>query len=128
MFSISESPDVNAMFRVVLEAKFHENPEDDDIPASALVAALAIELRNCLRAKEVEREGMAAERRWEEWLAITATRREWRCAMAYAAGHWKEWPSWTEDAKEVAVRQLLSPFEVSPETIAAFRQDLERGW
>ena len=61
----------------------------------------------------------------EEWLAITATRREWRCAMAYAVGHWKEaWPSWTEDAKEAAVRQLLSPFEVSPETIAAFRQDL----
>src|SRR5688572_12829608 len=125
MFTVTELPHLTALFRAMLEAKFHSNPEDEDLAASSLLAEVVLKLRDCLIAAEREQDGISAEQRWKEWLAITPARREWRVSVAYAARNWKDcWSSWAPDVKERAVRQLLSPFDVSDTTIAEFSDEL----
>lgn len=125
MFTVTELPHLTALFRAVLEAKFHNSPEDEDLAASSLLAETALQLRDCLREAEVKQDGVSAEQRWSEWLAITPARREWGVALAYAARKWKDcWSAWLPDTKERAVRQLLSPFDVSDATIIEFSEAL----
>lgn len=127
MFTVTELPHLTALFRAILEAKFHSSPEDEDLAASSLLAETALQLRDCLRAAEMKQDGVSAEQRWSEWLAITPARREWRVALVYATRNWKDsWSSWLPVARERAVRQLLSPFEVSDTALAEFLAELEQ--
>jgi hypothetical protein len=112
-----------------LEAKFHEDPVDRDIAASPFVAEVAIRVRDEIKRLEIEREGEQARRRWAEWELIVPERREWKVARAIAARTWKHsWPQWNTEMREGAVRQLLSPFDVSRETATAFAAELESQW
>ena len=129
MFTVSDLPRLNALFRALLEAKFHEHPSDLDVPASPFVAEMIAEVRDCLRALELERDGSAAEKRWTAWLSIDSSRREWRIAQGFAVEAWRRsWSSWTEDARGQAIGQLLSPFDVTSELIKTFSKELEEAW
>lgn len=94
-----------------------------------MVAELVVQLRDCLMQLEIDREGVAARRKWEEWLAITPARTEWRAAKAYAVRMWRaEWPRWSDEDKRRLVLTLFSPFIVTPEMVATFAGEIEHAW
>jgi hypothetical protein len=129
VFTVTRTSELTALFRVLLEAKFHEDPVDRDIAASPFVAQMAIRVRDELMCLEIEREGERARQRWAEWALITPERREWKVASMIAARMWQHsWAQWTAEMRESIVHQLLSPFDVSREAATAFVAELEARW
>ncbi len=129
MFTVTDEAHLFALFRVLLEAKFHENPSDTDIAVSRLVADLAVQVRDCLRQVEVGREGDAAQRKWEQWLTISPKRTEWRLAKAYAVRMWRDvWPRWKDEDRQRVIATLFSPFILTPEMATRFAAELDGAW
>lgn len=121
MFTVTSYPELVALLRAVLEAKFHKDPDDTDVPGSAILARVAIRLRDAAIAEEVRRDGAAAEDRWREWMKLGPERSEWEGAMAYAVVAYKDaWASWSTDERIAAVEELLSPFEPGKEGVLQF--------
>jgi hypothetical protein len=115
--------------RVIVEAKFHKNPNDTDIGASSLVAELAVRLRDCLKQIQIDKEGAAGQRRWDEWLAMTPARTEWGAAKAHAVRMWRaHWPRWNDEDRRSVIAALFTPFIVTPEMIATFAGEIEQAW
>jgi hypothetical protein len=128
MFASSSLGEVLAILRAILAAKFHDQPDDLDVPQSASLAEVAVRLREAARKEEVRREGQAAEERWREWLSIGPERREWRAARAYAISRWKAiWPRWSPDERRAAAVTLLSPYEPGEQGLAQFLAEVEAG-
>ena len=51
----------------------------------AELAQVALRVRDAVIAFEVQREGAAAEARWQHWVRLDPTRPEWEGARSYAA-------------------------------------------
>ena len=57
MFSSSSHAELLALLRAIVEAKFHKDPGDLDVPGSAVLAQVALRVRDAVIAFEVQREG-----------------------------------------------------------------------
>lgn len=126
MFQIDSYPELLALFRAVIEAKFHPNPEDLDIPGSTILADVANRLVRAKVDEEVKLYGEAARSRWRAWARTGPERDEWKSAHRYAASMWKTiWPTWSVQERRSAARTLLSPFELDEVTVDAFLREVE---
>ena len=126
MFQIDSYPELLALLRAVMEAKFHRDPEDLLVPGSAILAEVANRLARAVRDEAIRIEGDAARSRWSTWIQIGPDRDEWKSAVTYAAAMWKKiWPKWSVDERRVAARCLLSPFEVEETTLDVFLCEVE---
>lgn len=114
------------MLRAIVEAKFHKDPEDADVPGSAILAGVAVRIRDEVMAEEVRREGAVAESRWRDWIRIGPERREWEAARNYAAGMWTDtWHHWSADERRAAAEYLLSPFDPGDAGLLLFLTEVE---
>lgn len=126
MFQVDSVPELLALLRAVMEAKFHPDPEDLDIPGSAILAEVANRLARAVRDEKIGTGGDAARSRWSIWIQIGADRDEWKSAVKYAAAMWKKiWPKWSVEERRFAARCLLSPFEIEEATLDAFLCEVE---
>jgi hypothetical protein len=96
----------------MVEAKFHEDPRDLDIPGGPLVAALVNKIADALQ----DSERFGSDETWQTWRTLTPDREEWRNALMFVKhrGDWLDRP--TPQQLEYA-RCLLSPFHVSDELL-----------
>jgi hypothetical protein len=126
MFSSSSHAELLALLRAIVEAKFHKDPDDLDVPGSAILARVAVRIRDEIVAEEVRREGRVAEARWREWVNLGSERREWEGAKGYAAVAWRDaWANWSTDDRRAAARYLLSPFDPGEEGLLKFLAEVE---
>jgi hypothetical protein len=121
MFSSSSHAELLALLRAIVEAKFHKDPGDLDVPGSAVLAQVALRVRDAVIAFEVQREGAAAEARWQHWVRLDPTRPEWEGARSYAAAEWvRVWARWSAEERYRAAVALLSPFELEEAAMNQF--------
>jgi hypothetical protein len=126
MFQIDSYYELNALLRAVIEAKFHRDPDDLDVPGSALLADVVNRLARAVAEESIKIDGDAARTRWSAWIHTGPERDEWKSAVVYAASMWpKIWPKWSVEDRRVAARQLLSPFELEDATLDAFLREVE---
>ncbi|WP_437997797.1 hypothetical protein WMF26_45300 [Sorangium sp. So ce185] len=126
MFSSSSHAELLALLRAIVEAKFHKDPDDLDVPGSAILARVAVRIRDEIVAEEVRREGGVAEARWREWIDLGPERREWEGAKDYATVAWRDaWAKWSADERRVAAKHLLSPFEPGEAGLLRFLAEVE---
>lgn len=118
-FRINEYHELLALHRALLEAKFADDPNDRDIAGSPFVAKFAREVIKALVGHDGDRKGQQGVDRWEKWLALDSSRREWRVALQRARER-PEWGKWDEAERRDCARVLLAPFRVSDEQITAF--------
>ncbi|WP_437968478.1 hypothetical protein WMF04_03935 [Sorangium sp. So ce260] len=125
MMEIKSHAEALALLRVIVEAKFHSNPDDRDVPGSSVLAALAVRIRESVVAEEIRREGAVAAERWSEWSRLGPSRPEWAAARDFAASSWREiWGEWSEAQKRDAATVLLSPFEVDRDDLSMFLDEV----
>ncbi|WP_438006701.1 hypothetical protein WME89_50420 [Sorangium sp. So ce321] len=125
MIEIKSHPEALALLRAIVEAKFHPNPDDLDVPGSSILAALAIRIRDSVVAEEVRREGNSAAERWSSWSRLVPSRPEWAAARDFASSYWRGvWEKWSEAQKRDAVAVLLSPFEVEQDELSLFLDEV----
>jgi hypothetical protein len=126
MVSFSSQAERLALLRAIVEAKFHKDPDDLDVPGSAILARVAVRIRDEAVAEEVRREGPVAEARWREWINLGPERREWQGAKDYAVVAWRgAWAKWSADERRVAAEHLLSPFDLGEAGLLKFLAEIE---
>ncbi|WP_437723154.1 hypothetical protein [Sorangium sp. So ce861] len=126
MFSSSSHAELLALLRAIIEAKFHKNPDDLDVPGSAILARVAVRIRDEIVAEEVRREGGVAEARWRDWINLGPERREWEGAKDYAVVAWRDaWANWSADDRRAAAQYLLSPFDPGEAGLLKFLAEVE---
>ena len=116
---ISDSNKLLALHRALMEAKFTSIANDEDVAGSSYVAEIATEVVDVLIQIEIKNERHDSVERWNKWLEIDSTRREWAIALSKAkkANYWE---NWTIQEKELYSKILLSPFKVSPILLQEF--------
>jgi len=119
VFSVCDYYELLALHRALLEAKFCDEPNDNDVSGSPIVASLHRQLVEALVEAESERKGVEARSAWTKWLALSSGRREWKVALGRARSE-PQWNGWTEKDRLSYARALLSPFSVSDELLAEF--------
>ena len=128
IIEIDSTADLTALLRTILEAKFHDAPNDDDVPGSSILAAVANRICDALTTAEIQKTGPDAQRRWLEWRALTPARREWKVAISYATRTWaKKWSRWSERQKEDAARDLVAPLLLTHEGMHLFLEQVRAG-
>jgi hypothetical protein len=124
LFEIDDAHELRALHRVLLEAKFHDAPDDAAIAGSPIVAALANRVVDALAMIDA-RAGKADA--WGGWRrSATATSRPWAVAVRRAS-ETGGWIAWARDKKEAYARILLSPFVPDANALARFVDEVDAG-
>lgn len=124
LFSTTSHAENLAPFRAIVEAKFHADPSDTNVPGSAILARVANRLRDVIVEEEVRRDGSSAAKRWRDWASITQDRPEWLTALEFARGAWGDkWDAWSTDERVFGAACLLSPFEPGPALVEEFLKE-----
>jgi len=119
VFSVGGYYELLALHRALLEAKFCDEPNDNDVSGSPTVASLHRQLVDVLIEAESERKGEDARSSWVKWLALSSDRREWKVALDRARSE-PQWDGWTEEDRLSYAEALLSPFSVPDDLLAEF--------
>lgn len=116
IFSISDYYELMALHRVVLEAKFSENPNNPAIQGSPFVATIANQVIEALMSVDISKEGESSRVKWQAWRTISPERREYQIVKAKIRAE-ALWKTWSFDEQVNYVRILVSPFQISDELI-----------
>ena len=109
-FVVESEHELRALHRALLEAKFHAQPEDGDVPGSPLVAELSRRIVETL-ASTLPEEG------WSAWREAEQHRHRFPVVVSHIA-RTSAWPEWSVDQKQEYVRVLLAPFEAQERTVS----------
>lgn len=111
------------LYKALLEAKFHGNPDNVEVPFSPIVAEFCNRLADTLKAIDEEKSETNIGR-WDEWRLIKNQSYYWEKAIQNAKLNQK-WMKKSTDEKEEAVKNLLSPFTATKEEISLFVKKVE---
>jgi hypothetical protein len=126
MLFLEDKHAVRALLRALVSAKFSPDPYDRDVPTSPLVANIAREAARLLERAEAEREGPIAIERWRAWKDFHPARPEWKTAVKFAAEAFSaHWGLWTSEQREVAISDLVAPYELSATSLEQFLREVE---
>lgn len=114
-------PELHALHRAIMSAKFTPNPEDPAINGSPHIASVANRVLDLII--EVEQKSSEGVRLWEEWRTIDNSRREWRVAFDFM--DYKKWSTWDARRKREFARIVLSPFKFDEQVLAEFVAEAE---
>jgi len=124
-FVVNDYYELLALHRVFIEAKFCDGPNDLDVSASPIVAALHKKLLFSLIEMDVEKKGETHRNDWKEWLDIDPSRREWAVAIKRAQNE-RLWDDWSIADRITYILDLLSPFNITDELVELFLSQLDR--
>ena len=119
IFIVDEYYELLAVHRAFLEAKFCDDPTDNDVSWSPILASLHERLILKLIEAAVSRNGESERIQWNEWLVISDTRREWTVALNRARTQ-AQWENWSDTEKLRYSRPLLAPFTFTDELLLSF--------
>ncbi len=123
-FQIENYYELRVAHKMMMAARFCEDPIDLEVPVSPVAAGLHDRIIQKLILIETEKEGEVAQARWQEWLCISSEYREWEVSVARAKSD-KRWLKWNDMEQRFFTMTLLSPFEVSEDLIAEFVAEVQ---
>lgn len=118
-FQIENCHELRVAHKMMMAARFCEDPIDLEVPVSPVAAGLHDRIIQKLMAVEIEKGGEAAQQEWDEWLSISTDNREWEISVRRAKSD-ARWLTWNDMEQRFYTMTLLSPFEVSENLIAEF--------
>lgn len=110
--------------KMMMEARFCVDPIDLDVPISPVAAGLHDRIIQKLIEIETKRTGESAKLKWDNWLEISPSYREWEVSLERAKRD-SRWLDWNDMEQRFFTMTLLSPFVVSEELIAQFVGDVQ---
>lgn len=130
MASYTPSTDeLRALLRAVVAAKFVEDPADQDLVASTVLASACDRIIEVIRHHDVLRWGAKAEHNMLTWRFLTPERDEWQLALRLGNHFFSEhWSGWNDERRQLAVAALVSPFKLSEELEKQFTASLVRSF
>src|SRR5512133_3700048 len=108
VFEVSEYYELLALHRAIMEAKFHPDPQNLDVPASPLLAAVCNRLLDSLVAAEQERGRPEKGEEWQRWRTRPRQGRFWQVAVQHASAV-RDWSRWSSDEKRKFTADALAP-------------------
>lgn len=120
MLLVEERFELLALHRVLMEAKFHPDPDSRDIAASPWVSKLAHRVLDAL----IESESQEAAERWKAWRRSPESGRFWSVATRQARGQ-QDWESRSALEKLELAKILLAPFEASEAQLYSFVDEVD---
>ena len=127
MFQVTDYYELLALHRALMEAKFAEDPNDQDIQGSPLIANLANRVVETLIEVEKRRGMSQTDERWMNWRIATKNRREWRVTEEYIR-RTSAWQRWTEKEKRTYVKDILSPLIIKDELLSELLEMGDKHW
>jgi hypothetical protein len=125
VFQVSDYYELLALHRTVMEAKFHPDPQNMDIPGSPLVARLSERIVETLIEMERDRgNGMKADQ-WTEWRSHPQAGRFWEVAVQHAKAC-RDWADWGQSEKLQFAADALAPFAVEPAELVTFVAEVDQ--
>lgn len=121
--SISGRFGLLALHRGLLEARFCMIANDPDVSSSPILSEIHRRVVEKIRKLEVNEKG--SDSRWEKWLAIDPTRREWNVALKRASTS-SIWSKLLHDERLRLIDDLLAPFHVDVDMKEEFALEVER--
>lgn len=117
---IKNYPELLALHRVILEAKFSLPVRDRDIASSTLVASLAERIIEKIIYVEIKQGDSAAQEKWDNWRRIDFNRYEWKIALQHIRESREYWDTLNPEEKRSYAKLILSPFQPTPNVMDEF--------
>lgn len=105
--NVNDQAELMVLLRTVMEAKFRGTGSDSEILGSPLLAGMANRIVQALIAIEKER-GQYSEARWQSWLKLDPTRREWKVILKRVKGI-SQWSLWSAEERSRFLDDVASP-------------------
>jgi hypothetical protein len=103
------------LYRAVLAGKFCECPQDSDLMASPILAAMARDLSDVVASYEAANAVTDIGHHQQSRLSMHSGRAEWAIAVAYARKYlMPKWHGWTPEERSSVVGDLIAPFTFGP--------------
>ena len=115
-FSVSDHYELMALHRVIMEAKFAEDPNDPCIQGSPLVSAIADRVVESLIEMDINKYGEDSHLRWQEWRKVDLERREYKIIKTKLQSK-DSLKNLDSDGYSEYVKCLFSPLQISDELI-----------
>ena len=123
---IRNYPELLALHRVILEAKFSLTIRDGDIAASTLIASLAERIIEKIINVEIEQGDAEAQAKWDNWRRINPSRYEWKVALQHIRESREYWDRLNSEERRSYVKLVLSPFQPTPGIMDEFVRQVEQ--
>ena len=124
-FEVSDILELRVMQRIMREAKFCTEPDDDEVSPSPIVAQLFSRLMDTLIEAEVEQDGEEARNSWLRWLNMDSSREEWRAALRRATNEVRG-IKMTDEERRTFCEILFCPFKLPPDLLTKFIHAVEK--
>lgn len=114
LFEVRDKHELSALLRTVIAAKFQEDPDVPEVPASPFVADMAHRLADAVTEND-DRPG--ARERAVEWRKAEG-HRDALAVVRRRIVECKPWSGWDESERRRYVLLLLAPFRAEEQTVA----------
>lgn len=122
-FTIEGRYELLALHRALMEARYCDIANDLDVSVSPILARMHRDVvAAIIKAESDEGLEVAA---WFKWLEMRVERREWAVSLGRARDS-SRWGKLHGDERREFVRDLLSPFLLTPELVDLFIQEVGR--
>lgn len=111
------------LHKALLEAKFHENPDNKDVAPSPIIADVCNRLVDALTQMDEEKSEKNIGK-WEKWRMLENQSFYRDRAIKNAAMN-RRWKKMSEDEKVKTSRNMLSPFIATEEEIQCFIEEVD---
>ena len=118
---INEYYKVLNLHKAILEAKFHENPDNEYIAGSPIIAELCNEIVDLLARMEMHKKGKED---WTNWRQLCNQDYYKQRILLLIAKH-ENWKKLTDDEKKEKVRCYISPFSCSDDEMLKIVEELD---
>lgn len=122
--TIAGMPDLLAVHKTIMEAKFHENPGSTDILGSPILARIANEVVDAMITTERQAGHDARAADWAAFRKLSS--RRWVVdSVRRQVSRNPNWANWDNDFRDTYLRNALAPFVPTNAEVAALREQIE---
>ena len=123
-FQIENYYELRVAHKMMMAARFCEDPIDLEVPVSPVAAGLHDRIIQKLMAVDIDKGGETAQQEWDEWINISSDTREWAICLKRAKNDLR-WLTWNDMEQRFYTMTLFSPFEVSENIFAKFVDEVQ---
>lgn len=112
------------LHKALLEAKFHENPDNENVAPSPIIADLCNKLIDALTKMDEEKNEKSIGK-WDDWRKLK-NQTFYRDRAIKNAVKYSRWKRLSEDEKIKATINMLSPFIATQEEVKCFIEEVDK--
>ena len=125
--TVSGMADLLALHKTIMEAKFHQDPDNADVLGSPLLARIANDVVDALILTEQQAGRAAKAASWQAFRQLSS--RQWVADRVYKQVLQNaNWAKWDTAYRDSYLRDALAPFLPTSAEVAALRARIERDY